>query len=170
MRKILILLTICGCASEPQPRSSVQTDVIAKSDLAGVWYFRQTVVGVPYTTGFTFIGEQGDNEMEKIRWDIQEDVLTARRSYEFVKYTEKGEPSNPGDYFGAPVAAFKIKSHFDIIRDYNASTGEEYNKVVENTERKWYERQFMHVDWSQNLVSNFDFLADYDHGGISAIK
>jgi len=56
------------------------------------------------------------------------------------------------------------------VRDYNASTGEEYDKVVENTERKWYERRFMRVDWSQNLVTNFEFLADFDHGGVSSIR
>ena len=55
-----------GCADNVAPRSTIQEGAIAKSDLAGTWYFRQTVVGVPFTTGFTFIGEQGDNEMEKI--------------------------------------------------------------------------------------------------------
>src|SRR5438128_1511535 len=112
---ISISFLLFGCASEPAPRSTIQADVIAKSDLDGVWYFRQTVVGVPFTTGFTFIGEQGDNEMEKVRWDIQEDILTARRSYEFVKGSEKGEPSQGTagtPYLGAPVAAFKIRSHF----------------------------------------------------------
>src|SRR5256885_13286969 len=120
----LCALVFGACADEPAPRVAVQADAIAKSDLDGIWYFRQTVIGVPYTTGFTFIGEQGDNEMEKIRWDIQEDVVTARRSYEFVKWSEKGEPSQGSNpYLGAPVAAFKIKSHFDIVPDYNASTG-----------------------------------------------
>ncbi len=172
MRKLAlaILIAVSGCAADAPPRYTVQADVIAKSDLEGVWYFRQTVVQVPFTTGFTFIGEQGENELDKIRWDIQEDVLTARRSYEFVKNSEKGEPSQGDTYLGAPVAAFKIKSHFDIVRDYNASTGEELNKIIENTERKWFERKFMHIDWSTNLISNFNFLADYNHGGIGAIK
>ncbi len=168
MKKFAILALLgAACASEPAPRYAVQADVIAKSDLDGTWYFLQTMIGVPYSTGFTFIGEQGGQELEKIRWDIQEDVLTARRSYEFVRNTEKGEPSqNPGvkDYMGAPIAAFKIKSHFDIVRDYNASTGEELNKIVENTERKWYERKFIHVDWSENLISSFDFLAAFVTG------
>jgi hypothetical protein len=163
---LVLLFAVAGCAADAPPRYTVQADVIAKSDLQGTWYFRQTVVGVPFTTGFTFIGEQGENELDKIKWDIQEEVLTARRSFEYVKGTEKKDEN----YLGAPVAAFKIKSHFDIVRDYNASTGEELNKIVENTERKWFERKFMHIDWSENLISNFNFLADYNHGGISAIK
>ncbi|MHB8873585.1 MAG: zinc-dependent metalloprotease, partial [Myxococcaceae bacterium] len=161
-----------SCADRPAPRSTLQADALAKSDLEGVWYWRQTVIGVPFTTGFTFIGEQGENEMEKIRWDIQEDLLTARRVYEFVKGTEKGEPSHGSadGYLGAPVAAFKIKSQFDIIREYNPSTGEELDRLIESEERKWYDRRFIRVDWSTNLISNFNFLADYSHGGISAIR
>ena len=158
----------------------MQADAIAKTDLAGTWYFRQTVVGTPYTTGFTFVGEQGENEMEKITWDIQEGQLTARRSYEFIRGTEAGGPhqqsgavpdgGTQGAYLGAPVAAFKITSHFDIIREYNPSTGEEYDKVVENQERKWFDRRFIRVDWSTNLVSNFNFLADYSSGSVTPIK
>ena len=132
------------------PRSAVQADALAKEDLAGTWYFRQTVVGVPFQAGFTFVGEQGEGEMEKIRWDIQEDVLVARRAYESVRGTEAGSPESEvntaGEYLGAPVAAFKVKSHFDIVRDYNASTGEEYDKVIESQERKWFERRFLRVD------------------------
>lgn len=163
-----------GCGGPTHPRNTLQVDAIAKSDLVGEWYFRQTVVGVPYSTGFTFVGEQGEDEMQKIVWDIQEEVLTARRAYEYVRGSEDGEPhqvsGSAGKYQGAPVAAFKIKSHFDIIRDYNPSTGEEYDKLIESEERKWHERQFIRVNWAENLVTNFNFLADYNTGSVTAIK
>ncbi|MBX7098663.1 MAG: zinc-dependent metalloprotease [Myxococcaceae bacterium] len=175
--KRLLAVTAAACAAlscggPVAPRTTVQADAIAKADLQGTWYYRQTVIGVPFTTGFTFIGEQGENEMEKVVWDIQEDVLTARRAYEYVKGSEKGEPSHagPAGYQGAAVAAFRIKSHFDIIREYNPSTGEEYDKVVESQERKWYERAFVRVDWSTNLVSNFNFLADWSAPSIQPIR
>ena len=170
---ILVCTLALSCGETVKPRSTVQADAIAKTDLAGTWYFRQTVVGTPFTTGFTFVGEQGENEMEKITWDIQEGMLTARRAYEFVRGTEKNGPhqqSVGGGYLGAPVASFKITSHFDIIREYNSSTGEEYDKVVESQERKWFDRRFIRVDWSTNLVSNFNFLADYSTGSVAAIK
>ena len=166
MKRALLCLAavVVSCGTPVQPRSTVQHDAIAKSDLEGVWYFRQTVVGVPFATGFTFPGEQGENEMEKIVWDIQENTLIARRAYEFVRGSEKGaEPYASGAdrrYQGAPVAAFKITSHFDVIREYNASTGEEYDKLIESQERKWFERKFIRVDWSKNEVTNFNFLAD----------
>ena len=41
----------------------------------------------------------------------------------------------------------------DIKNDYNPSTGEELNVVSENTvDQPWYQRKFMRVDWSMNLV------------------
>ena len=39
-----------------------------------------------------------------------------------------------------------------IIRDYNATTGEETNVIRETTERPWYDREFIRVDSSNNLV------------------
>ncbi|MBK7858091.1 MAG: zinc-dependent metalloprotease [Archangiaceae bacterium] len=172
--KRAVILMLAACAAPTETRNTVQEGALSKDDLQGVWYFRQTVVGTPFTTGFTFVGEQGENEMEKIRWDIQEDQLIARRAYEYVKGSEANEKNNQlgtdGTYLGAPVAAFKIKKQFDIIREYNASTGEEYDKVVESEERKWYERRFLRVDWSQNSVTNFDFLADYESPQIQPFK
>lgn len=176
MNRIVMALAVVvvSCGTPVAPRTTVQHDVIAKRDLEGVWYFRQTVVGVPFSAGFTFPGEQGENEMEKIVWDLQEDQLIARRAYEYVRGTEKGNPAYGSGadrrYLGAPVAAFKVKSHFDIIREYSASTGEEFDKLIESQERKWFERQFVRIDWSQNLVTNFNFLADWASPTIQPIK
>ena len=56
------------------------------------------------------------------------------------------------------MAAYRIDSHFDVRRAYNPSTGEEINVVEENVvDRPWYEREFMRVDWSNNLVDNPDW-------------
>src|SRR5207302_759334 len=60
---------------------------------------------------------------------------------------------------GSVVAAFTIKKHFDIKRDYNPQTGEISNVLVENdSDRPWYEREYIHVDWSKNLsTDNYDY-------------
>src|SRR5687768_16672446 len=123
--RFALVVLLAACADPAGTRVLVQADALDKKDLEGIWYYRQTVVGAPFTTGFTFIGEQGEGELEKIRWDVQEDILYARRAYEFVRGTEVDQPSQQtgGIYLGAPVAAFAIKGHFDIVRDYNASTG-----------------------------------------------
>ena len=47
---------------------------------------------------------------------------------------------DPAKFYGQPLAAWAISSQFDIIRDYNPTTGEELNKIIESTERPWNER------------------------------
>ena len=60
-------------------------------------------------------------------------------------------------YRGSPVAAWKIKSHFDRQRTYNAATGEQSNMLVEDTQdRPWYDREFMRVDWDAQIVRNYE--------------
>jgi hypothetical protein len=172
-----LALGLAACTGELPPRNTVQHGVIAKEDLVGVdgkavFYYLQTVVDVPYATGFTFTGEQ--SLMEKVRWDIQEKVLYARRAYEWVRGSEVGggeQGSAPGKVLGAPIAAFAIEKHFDIIRDYNTATGEEINKIVENdSDRHWYERKFLRVDWSRNLIPSFEFLVHFDDDAVSPLR
>ncbi|NOZ01709.1 MAG: hypothetical protein GXP54_07450 [Deltaproteobacteria bacterium] len=51
----------------------------------------------------------------------------------------------------APLLAYPIREHVDVIWDYNPSTGERTNVKVENTEdRMWWEREYMRVEWGAN--------------------
>ncbi len=62
-------------------------------------------------------------------------------------------------YRGAPIETFPISSHFDIVREYNPSTGEKTNVTSENSaDRMWYERDYMRVDWSPGALQNFSRL------------
>lgn len=45
------------------------------------------------------------------------------------------------------IASFPIKSHFDIKREEN-DYKEKTNKIVEDTERRWCEREYMRIDWA----------------------
>ncbi len=63
-------------------------------------------------------------------------------------------------YVGQPLAAFPIKSHFDVKRQYNAQTGAQTNVLEENTvDKKWWKRAYMRVDWSQNKINDYSFMA-----------
>ncbi len=152
------LALVPGCG-DPQPAvNRVQPYALEKAMFAGEWYMQQTVIDTPYSVGFTFVGEQGD--LERIRWEIQEDYLVARRSYPWIASSEPTGIGGAGDETGAPIAMYRIESHFDIRRQYNTVTGEELNVIEENsTDRPWYERRFMRVDWSTNLVSETDLFA-----------
>ncbi len=153
---LAIALFVGGCADERPPRSFVQPNVIKKADLAGTWYYIQTVTDAPPTSSFMFIGNS--SELMKIKFDIQEKTLYARRAYEQIVGSEDQYTQDPAKYFGQPVAAWAISSQFDIIRDYNPTTGEELNKIIESTERPWNEREFVRVDWSTNLIGADDVV------------
>ena len=142
-----------GCAQENAPRSFVQPNVLKKSDLEGTWYYLQTVTDAPPSNGIMFIGQS--SELMKVKFDIQENFLYARRAYEQIADSEDAYKQDPAKYQGQPVAAWPIKSHFDIIRDYNSTTGEETNKIIESQERPWNEREFIRVDWSSNQVTDY---------------
>jgi hypothetical protein len=159
-------LVVAGCASERDPIDRTQPNAIRKAVLDGEWYFQQTVVDIPGTYSATFVGESNFQGMERVRFDIQEQWLYVRRSYERIQDAEGGVAADGTSvdgrpYMGAVLAAYPITSHFDVRRAYNPTTGEEYNVIEENTtDRPWYEREFIRVDWSQNYATNFQFMVD----------
>ncbi len=150
------LLGLLGAACAGQGDvDRVQFDALDKSIFLNadgsqrLFYYRQTVVGVPPTTAWSFEGLQGD--MAKVRFDITETSLRAYRSYDYAPGTEN-PTSGDKNNVDTPVLVYKILSHFDIKREYNPATGEETNVISENTsDRPWAQRQYMRVDWSQNF-------------------
>ncbi len=160
---LFISVSLCACAADMGDLDRTQPGKLKKSVFNHEWYYRQTVIGVPFTTGITFIGEQ--SILERIRWEISEDFLTAYRSYERVADSEAPSQLPGMPYQGAPIAAFRIVNHFDVARTYNEATGEQTNVIVENgVDRPWYDRSYIRVDWSQNLLANFDFMAGGHEG------
>ena len=162
-----VLLACClffGCAEEREAINRVQPNVVEKSILEGEWYYMETVIDSPYSAEFTVVGEQ--NYAERIRWEIQEEYLLARRTYEWIAGAEP-EGIAGGSEQGTAVAMWKIDSHFDIRREYNSTTGEELNIIIEDDEdRAWFDREYMRVDWSENLIGDADVLewARLDYG------
>ena len=164
---VVVLLGATGCASERAPINRVQANALKKSffvgdDLASPkdnpeFYYRPSIVDVDYGASqdelFTASGAQ---TIARISFEITEDLLVARLTYERIADTTgNGTPSSPDQNSGQIVAAFKIESHFDVKRSYNATTGEELNIVEENsTDSPWYAREYMRVDWSQNLITS----------------
>ncbi len=139
-----------ACAEQRPDRNYVQPNVVPKSIFEGEWYTRSTVVDVPYHVNETFISAQ--SELDRVRWEIQEDFLIAYRTYEQINNTDNA--ADDPNFKGGVVAMFAIESHFDVQRGYNPLTGEQNNTINENTtDRAWYEREFMRVDWSENRAA-----------------
>ncbi|MEL7371444.1 MAG: hypothetical protein AAFN74_21155, partial [Myxococcota bacterium] len=164
------LLAAVGCSPDIQSIDRTQPNALSKAMFSGLWYHRATVVEADPDTpiargfsGFSPVYEGVTSNTEKIRWEFTEDLLIAYRSYEFIPYAE-GLTDEGRDFFGAPVAAFPILSHFDIQREYNRTTGVETNVISENTtDRPWNERQYVRVDWSENVVRQTAFFIGFDN-------
>jgi hypothetical protein len=175
-------LLLGACGEEEPPINRVGVNVVEKSLFEGSWYMSRTVIDVDYEGAAlgTFPGDAASDRAQdftalpRIRWVIDEDFLFAYRDYEMTlggdgeidpdaipDATPAGDPSRQDeadqeDVLGQPVAAFAIEGHFDIRRAYNPATGEERNVVEENSsDRRWYEREFMRVDWSRNLLPGY---------------
>ncbi|MEN9581012.1 MAG: hypothetical protein RJA70_4021, partial [Pseudomonadota bacterium] len=166
-----ILALATGCAQSVGDIDRTQPDLVPKDAFKGEWFIRQSVIDVPATSAGSFIGETQD--MEVVVWEVQEDALVGYRAYEKVPGIDAqaedqsgvappkvpeglGDGKDPTLYKGNPIVAYAISDHVDVQRDYNARTGEQTNIISENSsDRPWQERQWMRVDWSDNLVDNF---------------
>jgi hypothetical protein len=168
--------TVTGCASPRDEINRVQPLAIKKSDLVGDYrnpndapefYMRSLILEVQRTNPWFSDGLQ--DLTRRIRFEITERHLVARNAYEYLQGSDgkggiRGKANN-----GVIVAMWPIVSHFNIQRSYNPNTGEETNVIEENfTDRPWYEREYMRVDWSQNLVSdpNQIFWGETLQGGL----
>lgn len=187
-RKSLFLIALlaalgifASCAEERDPINRVQPNALPKSFFVGEdflstdddpeFWTQATLIDVGYGGSqdglFTSTYAQ---PMGRIKFTIQEDYLVARLTYERIEGSDhKGMGPKSND--GIIVAVFEIKSHFDIKREYNPTTGEELNVIGENDQdRPWYEREYMRVDFSKNLnvdAYDFDTLSMLGvHGGI----
>jgi hypothetical protein len=162
-----------GCAQSIGDIDRTQPDLVSKEHFEdGQWFLRETVVDVPPTSPTTMVGDLGD--LEQVVWDVQENWLVGYRAYEQIPgldgtaANDLANPSSqpvqaglgygrdPETYKGNPVVAYRIESHVDVQRGYNARTGEQNNIISENTtDRPWYDRKFMRVNWASNEVDSF---------------
>lgn len=161
---------VAGCAEERPAVNKVQANALAKSFFVGAdlqnpaddpeFWTRTMVVDVGYgaSQDGLFSSSYGQAELTRIKWVVQENLLIGRITYERIEDSD-GHGAGATSTDGVIAVAFPILSHFDIRRDYNPTTGEESNVIVENTtDRAWYDREYMRVDWSKNLnTDSYDF-------------
>lgn len=192
----LAALGAASCATDVGTIDRTQHERLEKKQFAGIWYMNQTVIDVPYSAAWTFVGEMNFGATGKVLFDIQEDKLIAYPTVEYIEGSEEpwtkqkirkywddacttleseaytcvdgvdnlGDPSRTCCfvelYAGQPVAMFQILAHFDVTRRYNAQTGEQTNVLEENTtDKKWWQRKYIRVNWAKNLINDFTFMA-----------
>ncbi|MEM7137463.1 MAG: zinc-dependent metalloprotease [Myxococcota bacterium] len=164
-----LAIAAMGCTNGAATANRVQPNLVDKDMFEGEWWVTQTVIDAnAEATGVTWTGDTGwdlsldageSGSLGRIRWVIDEDFLFAFRSYELV--AGSNPDGNDENFRGQPLAAFEIIDHVDVRPQYNEVTGETRNVIEENTEdRRWFEREFMRVDWSENQVKSFFFPAE----------
>jgi hypothetical protein len=148
---------LSGCAQDVPDIDRTQANKVKKALFQDddEWYYQQTIVDTDNVGsaggGYAFEAFQGS--LYRIRWTITEDVLYAMSTVEPAEGLYDGQLDEDTRRIGV-VAAFPIIQHFDVQRSYNSSTGEQSNVIVENgSDRLWWEREYMRVDWSTNLAS-----------------
>ncbi|MGF1467718.1 MAG: zinc-dependent metalloprotease [Sandaracinaceae bacterium] len=179
----LVSVAMAGCAAPGPGRNTVQANLVEKSVFEGEWWYSRTVTaidddaawaigaagaGAPWpgaTSNFDIISNSG--HIGRIRWVMDENFLFAYRSYEIVEGASRRQDEDPDGYRGQPLAVFPVDDHVDIRRGYNTLTGEPTNEISEVQDRRWYDRQYMRVDWSQNLV-RFGLFGGLDVSGLFA--
>jgi hypothetical protein len=160
-----------GCTKGGPSVDRTQPNLVDKDLFEGEWWVAQTVIEADAdASGPTWTGDMGwadlaiDNNgqsgtLGRIRWVIDQDFLFAFRAFELVDGSNTDGANDA--YRGQPLAAFEIIDHIDVRPQYNPVTGETRNVVEEDTEdRRWYEREFMRVNWSKNHVRSFYFAAE----------
>jgi hypothetical protein len=169
----LALVLLGGCAEERPPIDRVQPYALDKTffvgqDFVGTdddpeFWTQGTLIDVGYgaSQGGLFTSTYAQ-PVARLRWQITEDMLIGRISYERIDGTDGRGINEDGAervQDGVIAVAFRILSHFDIMNAYNPTTGEELNIRNENmSDRPWYERKYMRVDWTRNLnMDSYDF-------------
>ena len=125
------------------------------------WYYRRTIVESETTNGFAIEGT-GDWAVERIKFEIQEDVLLAYKADESLPGAGLQTLEGNTFYKGPVVAAWPIESHFDVQRGYDPLTNRVTNVIDENSsDRPWYDRRYMRVDFATNLIEQNTLYADF---------
>jgi hypothetical protein len=164
---VMVLGALAGCASPGDPIDRVQNNLVDKSIFEGEWWYSRAVIDVQndalWAMGAAGVSTPWDGVhsnidlgaragvMGRIRWVIDENFLYAYRSYEVIQGASQ-EADDDG-FTGEPLAIFPITAHVDVRREFNGLTGEPTNVVSESSDRRWYDRQYLRVDWSTNLVT-----------------
>ncbi|GEM_PF-2162745 len=170
---LLAAAAAAGCAQDVGDIDRTEPNRVRKSEITeGSWWMHQKVVEVPGESLLEgFEGLMMDTD--KVVFVAEEHYLIAYRSYPHMPGADDQALNTFGDnnyeelygadYKGAAVALYPIASHFDVIRQYDAATGEQSNVIYENTtDRPWYERDYMRVEWNKNPKANFMWSYIYE--------
>ncbi len=140
-----------GCMTERSPIDKTNPLALDKKLFEGEYFFKQTIVDIPYSVDYAFIGET--NDLKMIRWEITENWLYGWSLHDKIDVTDTEGNSVPAR---TPLITFPIRDHFDIMLGENTTTGEDLPVLVENRDKPWWQRRYFVIDPSSNVIADFD--------------
>ncbi len=144
-------LLLVACTTEREPVDKSPELSLAKSLFDGEFFYRQTVVELPYTADYSFIGESNDGKI--LKWKITKNWLIAYDVHDNLEVVNTAEEPVINE---TPVLAYRILMHYDILPQENPTTGEDLPMYVVNTDCRWNECHFFQIDQSYNGTPNFE--------------
>ena len=149
---LMAVMIAVSCTTE---RSAVdKTDELAldKRLFEGEFFVRQTIVDLPYTADYAFIGESSSGKV--IKWKITENWLIAYSIWDKLTALDTNEIVDVNE---TPIVAYPIAAHYDIGPSENPTTGEALPVLVANTDRPWNERRYFSLaTYSRSGVTNYE--------------
>ncbi|MBO7126801.1 zinc-dependent metalloprotease [bacterium] len=152
---LIALIAVMMAVSCTTERSAVdKTDELAldKRLFDGEFFLRQTIVDLPYTADYAFIGESSSGKV--IKWKITENWLIAYSIWDKLTAVDTNEIVDVNE---TPIVAYPIAAHYDIVPSENPTTGEALPVLVPNTDRPWNERRYFSLaTYSRSGVTNYE--------------
>ncbi|RJO67469.1 MAG: hypothetical protein C4523_09360 [Myxococcales bacterium] len=146
-----VAVALSACVTERSPIDQTDRLGLDKRLFEGEWFYKQTVVDLPYSIDWSFVGET--NELKIIRWEITENWLIAYSVHQKIEYTDTEGTPRPSN---VPIMALPILAHFDRQLAQNPTTGEDLPMLVENTDKPWWQRRYFVVDPAGSPLTNFE--------------
>ena len=112
------------------------------------YYFQRTVLGQSPIDAFSGMSHAGP--LRIVRFEVHEDLLIARGAPE--------DSRSAADT--APIGVFRVVAHFDPAGD--AGTCDASGCAARADDRPWFQRRYMRIDWSRNLVEHIDTQFEAD--------
>ncbi len=152
---LIVLMAVMIAVSCTTERDAVdKTDDLAldKRLFEGEFFLRQTIVDLPYTADYAFIGESNDGKI--VRWKITRNWLIAYSVWDKINTLDTDEVLNVNE---TPIVAYRIVDHYDIVPTENPTTGEALPVLVPNRDRPWNERRYFSLAGHEySGVSNYE--------------
>lgn len=134
---LIVVMIAVSCTTERDAVDKSPELSLDKRLFEGEFFLRQTIVDLPYTADYAFIGESNDGKI--VKWKITENWLIGYSVWDNLTAVDTNENIDVNE---TPIVSFPIAMHYDIVPSENPTTGEALPVLGINQDRPWNERRY----------------------------